>query len=206
MKQIGAKRIPVIVRTIFCLQLLQVSHLPQVEGSSMINSFWRVIQFHTSSSSDMINESPLPVSSNNNTPSQLSPIEQDVSSPSVDDCPIISADAICAQYWDPYNCTIDTGTSTTIGNDYICQYYNECAAIGAGYNISNDCIHIATQFPTSSPIGVVESSSCPQIADDVFCEESWKPLLCGINKECQYNNDCYAWNSGYNVTSDCKFI
>lgn len=53
----------------------------------------------------------------------------------------------------------------------------------------------------SQPAGLV---TCPVMAPNTVCEESWDPVLC--DNECQYGNSCVATMSGYDTTTQCVSV
>jgi hypothetical protein len=53
-----------------------------------------------------------------------------------------------------------------------------------------------------TPVPIEEAFACPSTDPDFFCEQSWDPILC--DEVCQYSNECEAFASGYNATTQCR--
>jgi hypothetical protein len=98
-------------------------------------------------------------------------------------CPDMAPETFCDTTWDPVLC------------DDKCQYGNACEAAASGYDTTTQCVSVAT------PVTVEETSGCPAMDPDLFCEQTWDPVIC--DNDCQYGNVCEASAAGFNVTTAC---
>jgi hypothetical protein len=97
-------------------------------------------------------------------------------------CPEMAPDTFCQDSWDPVLC------------DSKCRYSNSCVATASGYNTTTQCVSV-------DPTVDEASKACPLMDPDIFCEQTWEPLLC--DDTCQYGNSCEASAAGFNVANAC---
>ena len=152
--------------------------------ASTVRQAWKMIKFFTSSNGSVIN----------NTFSTMDVIQP---SPVVQEefvCPTLQSDVMCSTEWDPYIC----GTNQ-------CEYSNDCAAQGSGFNVTAEC-RKSSEPSTELPVVMEDAFACPtQLNPDLFCLTYWDPYECGENK-CLYGNDCEALVAGFNVTTSCTNV
>jgi len=113
-----------------------------------------------------------------------------------DNCPVPPQDQPCVTVFQPVTCT-----NREINDDEPCTYDNSCYAGNAGYDADNDCVN------SPSP------PSCPSPPDGTPCTANYLPLVCvnadltfDVELSCEYDNECLAEESGYDVGRDCEDV
>jgi PT repeat len=87
----------------------------------------------------------------------------------------------------PISCVIVPRYAYYCGANGACIYQNNCDAIGAGWDIDQECTAM---------------DLCNAVSPDANCAKSRDVYICTV-AECQYDSKCEAEDAGYVVYNDC---
>jgi hypothetical protein len=121
-----------------------------------------------------------------------------------EDCPAPGTGVACPANIDPVNC----------GTNLDCVYDNSCLANAAGFvnclpvnppvepcnpTTGANCPPSATTVTSRSatPMPPIEEDTCPTPGTGMACPMNIRPVACGNNHQCVYDNDCLANAAGF---------